>query len=292
MSGEFFHFDYLMPKTVREACSLLSRYKEKARVVAGGTDLLVLIKNRQIAPQYVINLKTIPDLDYIKYIDGEGLRIGVLATMHDIENSPIIRERFPILANAAHQVGAPNIRNMATIGGNLARAAPSADTAPPLIGLAAVVKIVGFERGRNIRLEEFFLGPGETVLQSDEIVTEIQIPNLPPYTRGVYLKMPAGKRISIAAIGVAVVVTLDSKQANIVDVKIVLGAVAPIPIRAGKAEGIIRGKAIEEQLIKKAAQAAAEEAKPISDIRAPANYRKEMVKVLTAQALRQVTATS
>ena len=292
MSGELLHFDYLMPKSIKEACSLLSRYKSKANVVAGGTDLLVLMRSRQITPQYIINLKAIPDLDYIHYADGEGLRIGALATMHDIEGSPIIQERFPILASAAHQVGPPNIRCMATIGGNLGRAAPSADTAPPLIGLGAKVKMVGFKGERTIGLEEFFLGPGETMLQSDEILTEIQIPNPPPYTLGIYLKMPAGKRISIAAVGVAVIVTLDSKHANIVDAKIVLGAVAPTPIRAGKAEDIVKGKAIEEQWIEKAAQAAAEEAKPLSDIRAPANYRKEMVKVLTAKALRQVTAST
>jgi carbon-monoxide dehydrogenase medium subunit len=292
MSGEFLHFDYLMPKTIREACSLLSKHKGKANAVAGGTDLLVLIKSRQIMPQYIINLKTIPNLNYIDYADGEGLRIGALATMYDVESSPIIQEKFPILASAAHQVGSPNIRNMATIGGNLCRAAPSADTAPPLIGLGAKVKIVGFNRERTCGVEEFFLGPGACVLQSDEILTEIQIPNPPSYTRGVYLKMPAGKRISIAAIGVAVVVTLDAKQANIVDAKIVLGAVAPTPIRASKAEDIIKGKAIDDELIEKAAQAAAEEAKPISDIRAPANYRQEMVKVLTARALRQVTAST
>ena len=169
MSGEFLHFDYLMPKSIKEACFLLSRYKGKANVVAGGTDLLVLMRSRQITPQYIINLKSIPDLDYIHYADGEGLRIGALATMHDIEGSPIIQERFPILASAAHQVGPPNIRCMATIGGNLSRAAPSADTAPPLIGLGAKVKMVGFKGERTIGLEEFSLGPGETVLQCSSV---------------------------------------------------------------------------------------------------------------------------
>ena len=212
--------------------------------------------------------------------------------MDDIESSPIIQERVPVLASAASQMGSPSIRNMETIGGNLGRAAPSADTAPPLIALGARVKIAGIKGDRTVGIEEFFLGPGETVLQSDEIITEIQVPEPPPYTRGVYLKMPAGRKIGIAAVGVAVIVTLDAGYASIVDARIVLGAVAPTPIRITKAEDIIKGKAIKQQLLEKAAQAAAEEAKPISDIRASASYRRQMVKVLTAQALTQVTAST
>lgn len=289
MGGELLHFDYLTPKTVREACSLLFKHKGKASLIAGGTDLVVSMKRRETTPQYVINLKAIPGLDDIHYAGREGLRIGALASMHDIENSPIIQGRFPILSSAAGQMGSPSVRNMETIGGNLGRAAPSADSAPPLIALGAKVKIASPKGERTIGIEEFFLGPGETVLQSDEILTEIQIPNPPPHTRGVYLKMPAGRKIGIAMVGVAVVVTLDSKYASIVDAKIVLGAVAPTPIRATKAEDMLKGKAIEKQLIEKAAQAAAGEAKPISDIRASASYRKEMVKVLTAQALTQAT---
>lgn len=283
-------FDHLEPKTVEEACSLLSKYKGKAKVIAGGTDLLPAMRNREVTPAYIINVRSIPNLDYIHYTDAEGLKIGALATLYDIESSPIIREKFPMVADAASKIGTPQVRNMGTIGGNLCNAAPSADTAPPLIGLEAKAKINGPNGERVIALEEFFIGPGENALQADEILTEIQIPNPPPHTRGVYLKLPARTMVDLAVVGVAVVVTLDDKERSIVDAKIVLGAVAPTPVRARQAEDIIKSKAISRELIEKAAEAAAGEAKPISDLRGSASYRKEMVNTLTKRAIRQVTA--
>jgi len=287
MSGEFLHFEYRAPNTVEEACSLLSRYKGKARVIAGGTDLLISMKAKQIIPQEIINLKAIPNLDYIHYTDEEGLRIGALATMHDIENSPIIQERFPMLASAARQMGSPGIRNIATIAGNICRAAPSADTATPLLALKAKLKIVSDAGARIVSLEEFFVGPGETVLRSDEILTEIQIPNPTPITLSAYVRSSARAAVAIAQVVVSVVVTLE--KTSIVDARIFLGAVAPTPVRATQAEEILKGKAIDDSLIEKAAQAALAAAKPISDIRCSALYRNEMIKVLVYRALRQVT---
>lgn len=283
-------FDHLESKTVEEACSLLSKYKGKAKVIAGGTDLLPAMRNREVTPAYIINVRSISNLGYIHYTDAEGLKIGALVTLYDIESSPIIREKFPMVADAASKIGTPQVRNMGTIGGNLCNAAPSADTAPPLIGLEAKAKINGPNRERVIALEEFFIGPGENALQADEILTEIQIPNPPPHTRGVYLKLPARTMVDLAVVGVAVVVTLDDKERSIVDAKIVLGAVAPTPVRARQAEDIIKSKAISRELIEKAAEAAAGEAKPISDLRGSASYRKEMVNTLTKRAIRQVTA--
>ncbi len=292
MSGKLSHFEYLTPRTIAEACALLTKYQGKASIKAGGTDLLVSMKGKEITPQYVVDIKSIPDMDYIKSAGREGVRIGALATMSAIESSPIIKEGFSVLASAASQMGSATIRNMETIGGNLGRAAPSADTAPALIGLGARVKTVSSRGERTIGLEKFFLGPGKTALQSDELITEIQIPATAPNTRGIYLKMPAGKRTGIAVVGIAAIVTLDTTNKNLTEVKIVLGAVAPTPIRAITAEEVIKGKAIDGQLIARAAKAASEEAKPISDIRASASYRKEMVKVLTAQALTQLTTSS
>ncbi len=282
-------FDHLEAKTIEEACSLLAKYKGKARVIAGGTDLLVSMKGREISPQYIINIKAIPNLDGINYSRKDGLVIGAMTTLAAIESSPIIGERFPILSSAAHQTGSPHIRNIGTIGGNLCNAAPSADMAPSLIGLGAKAKIKGLKGERIVTVEEFFLGPGVSVLKAGEILTEIQVPNPPPHTRGVYLKLPARTAIDIAVVGVAVVVTLDTKGINIADAKIVLGAVASTPIRARQAEDTIKGKALDDELIQKAAQAAADEAKPISDVRGSASYRKEMVKVLTNRALKQAT---
>ena len=285
-------FEHLEAKTVEEACSLLAKHKGKAKFIAGGTDLLVSMKKREKTPEYLINLKTIPSLDYIYYADGEGLRIGALATMHDIESSPVIRERFPVVASAAHKLGSPHIRNVGTVGGNLCNASPAAETAPSLIGLKARAKINGLKGERIVALEEFFIGPGESVLQGGEILTEIQIPNAPPNTRGVYLKLPARTAIDIAVVGVAAIITLDSQDKNIVDARIILGAVAPTPIRARKAEDMMKSKAIDQRLIEDVSQAAAEESKPISDVRGSASYRKEIVKVLTSRAIKEAIALS
>ncbi|MFC2018405.1 FAD binding domain-containing protein [Chloroflexota bacterium] len=288
MNGSYLKVDHQTPKTIKDACSLLSKHGGKAKIMAGGTDLLVSLKNRTLAPGYIIDIKALPKLSYIND-DGKGLKIGAMTTIHEIETSPVIQEKFPVLAQSARQIGSPQVRYMATIGGNICRAAPSADMAPALIGLGATAKIAGLGGQRTVPIEEFFCGPGECVLKGDEIVTEFQVPNQPPYTVGIYLKWTPKVIITIAVIGVAAVLSLDAAGTTITDAKIVLGAVAPTPVRATKAENILRGQVISDQLIDEAAQAAAKEAKPISDIRSPANYRKKMVKELTAQAIRQVT---
>lgn len=282
-------FEYLEPKDLTEACALLSRYKQRAKLIAGGTDLLVSMKQQRLTLEYVINIKVISELDYVHH-DKDGLKIGTLATLSDIESSPIVRERLPVLAETAHQMAMPAIRNMATIGGNLCNAAPSADMAPPLIGLGARIKIVGLQGERTVTAEEFFIGPSESALRDGEILTEIQVPNTPPHTGGVYLKMPARTATDIALVGVAALITLDSKHASIVNAKIVLGAVAPTPLRARKAEEVLIGKTVDDKLFEEAAQAAAQEAKPISDVRGSADYRREMVKVFTRGAIREAIA--
>lgn len=279
-------FEYLEARTIEEACSLCAQYKGKAKVIAGGTDLMVLMRNQAVKPEYIINMKTISNLNYIRS-NGGGLRVGALATMNDIENSSLLREKLPALADTAHCVGSPQVRNAATIGGNLCNASPAADTAPILIALGAKVKIKSLKGERSIALEEFFTGPGQTVLGDDEILTEIEIPQPAAHTGSVYLKLPARTAIDLAVVGVAAVVTLNSQGKDIVDAKIGLGAVAPTPIRARSAEGVIKGGAVSDELIGRAAQAAAGEAKPISDIRGSASYRKEIVKVLTNRAIRQ-----
>ncbi len=279
-------FDYLEAKTIKEACSLLYRYKENAKLMAGGTDLLIAMRRKKIRPQYVINVKTISNADYI-YHDVEGLKIGALTTLSDIESSSLVLDMFPVIAYSAHQVGTPQVRNVATIGGNLCNAAPSADMTPSLIGLGAKAKLIGIRGERVIDLEKFFAGPGESILRTGEMLVEIQVPDPSPFTGGAYLKLPARTAIDIAVVSVAAIVTLDSKGANIVDAKIVLGAVAPTALRVRKVENIIKGKPIENRLIERAAQVAAQEAKPISDVRGSVSYRREMVKVLTNRAIRQ-----
>lgn len=278
-------FEYFAPKTIEEACSLLAQYKGEARILAGGTDLLVKMKNRRTVPSYLINIKNIPDLDYFHYDEEAGLRIGALTTLEAIKTSPLVRRRFDILGQAASVMGSVEIRNQGTIGGNLCNAAPSAETAPALIALSARAKIVGPAGERTVALEDFFTGPGETVLQSGEILTEVQIPNPPPRSGGVYLKYSI-RKMDIAAVGVGVLFTLNGGE-SCADIKIALGAVAPTPIRARKAEEVIRGQQPTEELMARAAQVAAEESRPITDIRSRAEKRKEMVGVLTRQAIEQ-----
>ena len=278
-------FEYLRPKTIQEACSLLSQYGDKARVMAGGTDLLVKMKDRAVTPQYLIGLSGIPNLDYIE-ADAEGLRIGTLATIKSIIDSSAIQERFRLLADTARKMATVQVRNMGTIAGNLCNAAPSADSAPPLICLGAKAKLVGPKGERVIALEEFFTGPGETVLKAGEILTEIQIPNQPAHTGGAYQKN-SRVAVDLAVVGVAALVTLEEKDGLCREARITLGAVAPTPIRAKKAEGVIKGKKIEDGLVEEAGRVASEEARPITDVRGSAYHRTEMVRVLTKRAIRQ-----
>jgi len=275
-------FKYLAPKTIKEVCKLLSQYKGRVKIIAGGTDLLVKMKDRELTPQYLVGIKKIESLDYIHYNPVTGLRIGTLTSNQSVANSPIIREKFAILSKAAEEIGSPQIRNMGTIGGNLCNAVPSADMASPLIALKATVKLLSFKRERTIALEKFFVGPGETVLKADELLTEIQVPNLSPRTGGTYLKLYSRGSVDIATVGVAAVLTIG-KNDNCDSIRIALAAVGPTPLRAKEAEEIIKGKKIENGIVEKAAQAAAEEARP----RSSPEYKRQMVRVLTMQAIMQ-----
>lgn len=281
-------FNYLEPATIEEAVSLLGKYDGKAKVVAGGTDLVVQIREKLIAPEYVVDIGYISGLDRIDYDETQGLRIGALATIRAIEKSSKICQVYPAIAQSAGLLGSVAIRNVATIGGNLCNAAPSADTAPALIGLSAKGKIIGPDGEKIVSLEEFFTGPGCIVCEPGELLVEIQVPVPSPGTRGVYLKH-GRSAIDLATVGVAVIMTMEP-GAVCRDVKIVLGAVAPTPMRARKAEEVLRGKKVDPALIEKSAQAAADEARPITDVRASAEYRKEMVKVYTRRAIAQLVA--
>jgi len=279
--------EYFSPKTIEEACSLASKYKEQAKIIAGGTDLLVQVKHKDVLPRYIINIKDIGK-DYITYDEKEGLRIGALATIHSIEASSVIREKCTILAQAASHLGSPQIRRRATITGNLCNASPSAETAPALTALGVSLKIVGTDGERTVPIESFFTGPGQTVLKTDEIVAEIQVPNSPPRSGGVYIKHSVRKAMDLAMVGVAAIVTVDGDVLN--DIKIVLGAVAPTPIRVKRAEEVLRGKKISDDLLQKAGQTASDESSPIDDIRSSADYRRKMIKVLVVRAIEQAVA--
>ncbi len=282
-------FDYLEPSSLSEAVSLLDHYGKNARIFAGGTDLLVTMKKGELNPRHLINIKGIPGQDYIRYDEKEGLQIGALTTIRQIETSRVIQESFLPLAQAARALGSVQIRNRATIGGNLCNASPSADTAPPLLALDAAVKLVGSQGERVLPLERFFVGPGSTVLNK-EILTEIIIPHPALHTQGIYLSISRRRAVDLALIGVAVVAALNPDKGEWEAVKIALGAVAPTPIRAHHAEKVLEGKSMDAGLIEEAALIASEkEASCISDVRASDWYRKEMVRVLVQRALEHVS---
>jgi aerobic carbon-monoxide dehydrogenase medium subunit len=279
-------FEYLEPRTVTQALSMLSRYQGKARVIAGGTDLLNRIRLGMVRPEYIVDICYISGLDYIQYDSKGGLSLGALVTIRDLEMSAEVQQHHAAISQAASVLGSTAIRNVGTIGGNLCHAAPCAETAPVLIGLEAKVKLAGPNGKRTIPLEKFFTGPGQTVLQTGELMIAIEVPPMRGDSKGVYLKHTTRGTINPAIVGVAAIVTMDGKRCK--EIKVVLGAVAPTPIRATKAEEIVRGEEVDDALIERAAKAASDESSSISDVRSSAEYKKEMVKVFTRYALKKV----
>ena len=282
-------FEYYAPKTIDEACSLLSQYRDKAKVIAGGTDLLVQMKRKEGPPEYLINLRSIPDRDYITYDEKEGLRIGAQATIRSIETSSLVRERFDILAQAAGHLGTLQVRNRATIVGNLCNAAPSAEMAPPLIALGAGIKLKSTGGERIVLVEDFITGPGQIVLKPDELVAEIQVPALPPHSGGAYMRHSIRKALDLPLVGVGVVITMDGDV--FADVKIALGAVAPTPIRARRAEEILKGNKPGVELLEKAGLTASGEASPRDSMRGSSEYKKKIISVLVVRAIEQASTT-
>jgi len=278
-------FDYLQPSTVDECVGLLAKHGKNAKIIAGGTDLMLKTRARMVNPKYVVDVGDINDLRRIADDGVKGLRIGSCVTVREVESSPLVKERYQLLATAAGLIGSVGIRNVATIGGNICNASPSAETLPALLCLSAEVRIVGPKGERMVPLGEFFVGPGATVLGQDELLTEVLIPAPKPGTKGVYLKNSPRGSIDLAIVGVAAVGTFDPASKACTEIKVALGAVAATPIRAKNAEKILQGKVFDDALIAAAAQAAADEARPINDVRASAEYRREMVRVFTRRAL-------
>ncbi len=279
-------FEYLEPSTLQEVITILNQYGSQAKVLAGGTDLLTLLKERTLKPRFVVNIKHLTGMGGIIHAPGQGLRIGALTTIHTLETSTLLKEKYPALAQAAHLLGSPQVRNLATIGGNLCNAAPSAETAPPLLSFSASLRIAGPKGERILPLESFFTGPGITVLQDGELLIEVSFPEPPPGIGSVYLKHCPRGSMDIAVVGVAVRLALSSGNGKVEECRIGLGAVGPTPFRATGAEELLRGEKVTELLVQEVAKKAAAESRPISDIRGSAEYRSQMVRVLTARALR------
>jgi carbon-monoxide dehydrogenase medium subunit len=276
-------FEYVSPSSLPEACALLEQYGDSAKVLAGGSDLLVKMKDGLMKPAYLVSLKNLDSLKAIRYQDGTGVVIGALATPNDVMTNSILQEKYRSVCEAAHTMAADQIRNIGTVGGNLVNAVPSADLPPILIALDAKVRIVGPGGEKTTLLEDFFLGPGKTALGKGEILAEIIIPDQAT-TGSNYIKFGLRRAGALAVAGVATSVTVS--QGTCQDVRIVLGAVAPTPLRAREAENVLRGKTISHELIDEAAGVAAAESKPINDIRGSIEYRRNLVHVLTKRSLK------
>jgi len=277
--------DYFEPKTITEALSVLAKYGEHANVIAGGTDVMVDMKYKE-EPGCLVNIKKIPGLDTIQE-NGASLQIGPLVTIRDIETSRLVRERLPLLWESCHQFASLQIRNTATINGNIYRASPSGETLAPLLALEAKAKLAFRDGEKTEAFSSFFQGPGKTSLGSKGLLTEIEIPYPPKGSHGVYLKHAVRGAMDIAMVGVAVLITADAGNSSLQDVRIALGAVAPTPIRATKTEALLRGRSLTAALVKEAATLAASESSPITDQRSSAEYRGWIVEALTRRGLEQ-----
>ena len=279
-------FEYLAPKTLEEAITLLSQYNEESKVIAGGQSLLVLMRQGLVAPKYLIDIKGISALDYINLDKNEGLRIGALTPHRAIEKSPVIQNGFAVLSEMELKLASVQTRNWGTIGGNLCHADPAGDPAPVLIALNGKLKIASLSEERTVAVEEFSTDYFETALRHGELLTEIQVPNPPPRTGTAYTKFNIIEN-DMGIASTAVSITLSPKDKTCSDARIVLGAVASVPMRAKEAEKVLVGKEISDALLVKAGQIASEEAEPIADVLASEEYKRELVRVLVKRVGRE-----
>lgn len=282
-------FAYLQPASINEALQMLEGISPRPVVMAGGTDVLVQIKNRLLQPQTVINLKNIQILRELK-IEGKFLRIGALITHQELSESELVRYCAPVLAEAASEVGSRQIRNFATIGGNVVNASPAADTVPALLALGARLLLQSVTGKREVAVADFFTGPGRTVLDPQELLTAIRVPAAEPGEGGAFLKMGRRNALAVAVANVAVWLKADPVTKRCLAVRIALGSLGPTVIRARQTETILHRQFLSQGLLAEAAAAATQDIRPIDDLRAGAVYRQEMGVLLTRRALKAAAA--
>jgi carbon-monoxide dehydrogenase medium subunit len=276
-------FHLALPRSIEDCLKLLAERGPEAKLVAGGTDLLPQMKNGLVKPAAVIDLSGVADLRVLRREDGAGLRVGASVAAREIELDSYTRSAYPALAESGALVGSVQIRNLATVGGNLCNAAPSADMAPPLMALEAEAVIAGPRGRRRVPMADFFTGVRRTVLAPDELLVELIVPAPGPRSGGQYLRHTPRRELDIAVVGVASQVTLSDGVCR--KARIALAAVAPTPIRATAAERALEGQPLTAQQIARAAQLAVEAARPISDQRGSADFRRHLVGVLTRRTL-------
>ncbi len=279
---------YLRPRHLSEALALLEEYRGEARIIAGGTDLLIQIRKKEANPRVLIDITQIPDLDRIKGEEGL-IKIGALVTHHQIAVSPLIREKAGALSQGASWVGSPQIRNLGTVGGNIVSGQPGADVTIPLLALNAKVRVLSKKGERIIPLTDFFKGPGKTVVDSaSEIVTEVLFPALKEGETSLSLRLAKRKALALPILVASLVLSADLKEKRFHYVNIALGPVAPVPFRAIETEQYLASAPIREEVIKEAAQKAAQESNPRTNpLRGSGAYRKDMVAALVERGIQQ-----
>ncbi|MHB8873949.1 MAG: FAD binding domain-containing protein [Myxococcaceae bacterium] len=278
-------FSYLAPKSLAEACALLEEHGQNARLMAGGTDLLLKLSRTGRAPRFLVGLRAVAGLDYVRFDSAKGLSIGALGLLSSVAEHEEVRRLYPALAFATASTATVQIRNMGTVAGNLCNASPSADTATPLLVLGAEVVLQGAGGERVLPLERFFKGPGQTALGGTEVLREIRVPPPPKRSGSDYQRISERSQVDIAAVGVSALVELD-EAGRCIRARLALGAVAPTPLRVPDAERALEGGPLDEERVARAAALAMALARPISDARAGAAWRKKMVEVLTGRAVR------
>ena len=277
-------FDYLEPATLSEAFSLLEQHGDSARVIAGGTSLIIWMRQRLLMPKMVIGLGRIPEFDTITFDRQEGLRIGAGARHRDVELSPAVKQHYPLLHETFRKVAQPRIRNMGTIGGNLAGGDPLTDPGASLIALDAELTLASSNATRTVSVEDFFVDYYQTALEPGELLTEIRVP--PPQRPGwSHIKFTPRSVEDFATVGVAM--TLRAKAGSCEDVRLALNSVASTIIRAKRAEDVLRGQRLSDDLLREVGEIAASEVDPMDDNRGSADYKRDLVKVLVRRAAEQ-----
>ncbi len=284
-------FEYREPKTLREAIKILAGEGPRAVALAGGTDLVVRMKQGVVAPSLLVNLKRIKGLDRIQRPKAGGLTIGTLTPIAAIERSLPIQRRYPVLAAAAGFLGSPSVRQLATLGGNVGRSSPAADMVPSLVVLKAVVHAQGPAGSREIPLDTFFKGPGQNALAQGELITALVLPDPAPASGAAYVRLGRREGMDCALVGVAASLTLGS-DGGAGEALLAMASCGPVPLRARNAEAFLCGGPLDEKRLREAARLTAGETSPISDMRACADYRREMVEVLAFRALQAAWQTA
>jgi carbon-monoxide dehydrogenase medium subunit len=279
-------FVYLKAKTIEEVLGLLEQHKDDYKIICGGQSLLILMRQGLVSPKNLIDIKSVKELSYIKFKPNQGLKIGATTTHREIEKSSLIKKHYPLLTDMEENLASVQTRNWGSIGGNLAHGDPAGDPGPIFMALNASVKMANSERERTIPIDEFFVDYFETALEEGELLIEVQLPAIPPRTATVYEKFNI-IRNDQGIVSVAASITMDDDHVSCKDARIILGAAAPKPIRAKKAEQLLRGQKLDNGLLEKIGKKAYEEADPVTDIHATEEFKRHLIKALTKRMVRK-----